>query len=915
MRDRGFVVRIAAVLLAGATGVAACSSSPSAIRGNAPVGGNDVVVKGGEDVTLLHELKHDVSHPLSAMATDASAALDAQQQEADGGAGDRDKAAPSRTFILPHPKGGATDPVVQKSFRPTRTGTSATATLAPTTGAGFDTVGNGMPGFAVNSAPPDTDAAVGPTQIVTVVNSGFAVQSKTGAILLGPVSTNTVFSGFGGACQTTNDGDAIVRYDRQADRWMISQFANVSSTSGPYYECVAVSTTPDATGTWNRYSFQYANFPDYPKIGVWPDAYYVTYNMFNPAGTAFLGTNVCALDRTSMLAGTAATQQCFTTSTAFGGLLPSDVDSATLPPVGQPNLIIGQGTTATTLAYWNFHVDFASAANSTFTGPSTLTVASYTPACNGATCIPQPGTNNKLDSLADRLMNRFAYRNFGDHQALVVSQSVVAGTSVGVRWYEIRLAGTTPSVFQQGTFAPDASYRWMPSAAFDKVGNIAIGYSLSNASAIRPSIAFSGRLASDPVGSLTQGETIAQTGAGSQTGTLTRWGDYSTMNIDPSDDCTFWFSTEYLKASGTFNWSTHINSFQFPGCAGPVAPDFTISASPTSGSVSPGLSTTTTIATVNSGPVQTVALSATGLPAGATASFSPSSITSGGSSALTISTTVATAPGTYPITVTGTGSVTHSTTYTLAVVAPDFTVAVSPTSGSVVRGNSASSTVSTTAVGTAQTVTLSASGLPAGVTASFSPGSVTAGGSSTLSLVTASTTTAGTYPITITGTAGSGSKTATYSLTVTTAPVGGISNGGFELGSLSGWTATGTEGVVTTPHTGTYSDRGGNTVPTNGDSKIAQTAVAPTGATRVSFWYNITCPDTVRYDWATATLRDNTTGVTTTVLAKTCTQGAGWKQINATVVAGHSYTLSLISHDDNYSTDPTLTLYDDVTFS
>jgi hypothetical protein len=918
MRATGSVLRTAAALLAAATLVAACSSQSSSTRGNAPVGGSGAVVKGGKDETLLHELKHDVSQPLRTMAKNASAGQDPDQKEADGGdggAGDPDKAAPSRTFILPHPKGGTADPVTQKSLKVARTGTAAVTPLAPTTGAGFDTVGTGMPGFTVNSAPPDTDAAVGPTQIVTVVNSGFAVQSKTGTVLLGPVNTNTVFSGFGGACQTTNDGDAIVRYDRQANRWMISQFANVSSATGPYFECVAVSTTADATGTWNRYSFQYANFPDYPKIGVWPDAYYVTYNMFNPAGTAFLGTNVCALDRTKMLAGAAATQQCFTTSTSFGGLLPSDVDSATLPPAGQPNLIIGQGTTATTLAYWNFHVDFTTPANSTFTGPSTLTVASYTPACNGGTCIPQPGTTNKLDSLADRLMNRFAYRNFGDHQALVVSQSVVAGTSVGVRWYEIRLSGTTPSIFQQGTFAPDASYRWMPSAAFDKAGNIAIGYSLSNASAIRPSIAFSGRVATDPLGTLSQGETVAQAGGGSQTGTLTRWGDYATMNIDPADDCTFWFSTEYLKANGTFNWSTHINSFQLPGCAGPVTPDFTIASSPTASTISPGATATATISTVNSGTAQTVALTATGVPAGATASFSPASITSGGSSTLTITTTTALAPGTYPITITGTGSVTHSTTYTLTVVAPNFTIAVAPTSGSVVRGSAATATVSTTAVGTAQTVALSASGLPTGVTAAFSPASVTAGGSSTLTLSTASTAVAGTYPITVTGTAPSGAKTATYSLTVTTAPVAGITNGGFELGSLSGWTPTGVEGVVSTAHTGVFADRGGNTVATNGDSKIVQTAVAPTGATKLTFWYNMTCPDTITFDWATATLRDNTTGVTTTVLAKTCTNGAGWKLVSATVVAGHSYTLSLISHDDNFASDPTFTLYDDVTFA
>ena len=811
--------RIAAFAIAAVTVVAACTAQDRAVPGAAPAGSSRIKVLGGKDVTLLKSLQHDVSPALRDI-------VPAQPEGGEGG--DRDKQGNNRTFILPHPKGDGIDRVTQtkpvKSAGPVQAAPNGVPVqAAPITGAGFDTVGRGFSTFAVNSAPPDTDAAVGLTQIVTVVNAGFAVQDKSGAILYGPAATNTVFTGFGGACETTNDGDAVVRYDRAADRWLMSQFANVRSSSGPYYECVAVSTTGDARGTWNRYSFQYANFPDYPKVGVWPDAYYITYNMFNPAGTTFLGTTVCAIDRASMLAGQAATQQCFATTNVYGGLLPADVDSATAPPVGQPNLVIGQGATSTTLAYWNFHVDFAAPANSTFTGPSTLAVSGYTPACSGGTCIAQPNTTNKLDSLADRMMNRFAYRNFGDHQALVVSQSVTAGSSVGVRWYEIRLSGPTsaptPSMFQQGTYAIDASYRWMPSAALDKVGNIGVGYSLSS-STVLPSIAFSGRLAGDALGALTQGETISQAGGGSQTGSLTRWGDYATMNIDPADDCTFWFSTEYLKSSGTFNWSTHINSFKLPGCASPVVDDFTISATPTAGSVVQGSPATTTVNTTTVGNPETVALSVSGLPSGAGASFNPVSISSGGSSTLTITTTAVTTPGTYPITITGTGSAAsapvHSTSYALAVTAP---------------------------------------------------------------------------------------------------VAGGVVNGGFETGSLSGWTPSGAlEGVVTSPapHGGTFSDRGGNTAPTNGDSKVVQTFTAPTGSTKVSFWYLVSCPDTVRYDWATATLKDNTTAKTTTVLAKTCTNGGGWKQITATLVAGHSYTLSLVSHDDNYATDPTFALFDDV---
>ena len=230
-----------------------------------------------------------------------------------------------------------------------------------------------------------------------------------------------------------------------------------SVTGGPpYYQCVAVSQTADALGAYNLYAFQYSDFNDYPKLGVWPDGYYVTYNMFR-GGTTFSGGMVCALDATAMRAGLAATQQCFNLGTSYGGLLPSDVDGVTIPPVGSPNFVLNFGTN--NLHLWNFHVDWVTPANSTITGPTTLPVTSFATACSGGSCVPQPSTSTKLDSLGDRLMYRLAYRNFVDHESLVVNHSVVAGSSGGVRWYELQNPNGTVTLAQQSTFAPDANFR------------------------------------------------------------------------------------------------------------------------------------------------------------------------------------------------------------------------------------------------------------------------------------------------------------------------------------------------------------------------------------------------------------------------------------------------------------------------
>ncbi len=484
----------------------------------------------------------------------------------------RDVPSKGRSAIL-HERPSRPLPVAASTGAPdTAVQTSAGTATATTSGLNFPGVGNGDYGFAPNAAPPDTTGAVGATQYVQWANESFAVFDKsTGAIAAGfPKAGNTLWAGFGGGCEANNDGDPIAQYDKAAGRWVLTQFSVTNPATYGYLQCVAVSTTSDATGTYNRYAFSYGStqFNDYPKLGVWPDGYYVTYNIFTN-GQTFAGSKVCSLDRAKMLTGAAATQICFQTSTAYGGLLPSDLDGSTAPPAGAPNYVLNFGSNSLNL--WKFHPDFATPTSSTFSGPTAIPVTAFTAACSGGgTCIPQAGTSQRLDSLADRLMYRLAYRHFADgHEALVVNHTVkVSGTKRsevdGIRWYELRNLSATPAVFQQGTYAPDATSRWMGSIAMDKVGNIAVGYSASSAS-INPAIRYTGRAPTDALGTL-QGENPIQIGGGSQLPNLSRWGDYSAMTVDPVNDCTFWYTSEYLKASGTFNWSTKIASFKFPSC-------------------------------------------------------------------------------------------------------------------------------------------------------------------------------------------------------------------------------------------------------------------------------------------------------------------------------------------------------------
>jgi len=471
------------------------------------------------------------------------------------GLGDVEAPEPKPLPLRSRGVGGPTqlDPLVQKEVRPN---------VSAIKGIDFD--GVGAQGFA----PSDVNLAIGPSHIVQTVNVRLAVFNKSGALLSGPTNFTTFFAPLGGNC-ALGASDPIVNYDRLADRWVIS---DIGISGGTFSQCVAVSKTNNPTGTYTLYAFSFGtNLNDYPKVGVWPttsnSAYLVTYNMFQN-GQFFNGANLCGFDRTKMLAGIAnAAQLCVKTPNTEGGYLPSDLDGPTPPTDGTPGLFLTwQNNNPGQLFLRKLTMNFT-AGTATLSAATTINVANTTLACgNGGTCVPQKGTAQLLDTLGDRLMYRMAYRKFVDHERVVVNHSVGNGAQVAVRWYELLDVSGAVTLNQQGTFAPDTTFRWMASAAMDKSNNIAVGYSASN-STINPAIRFTGRVPSDPAGTL-QAEASILEGTGSQTAGLSRWGDYTALQVDPIDDCTFWYTNQYEKVNGTFNWSSHIGSFIFTSCGG-----------------------------------------------------------------------------------------------------------------------------------------------------------------------------------------------------------------------------------------------------------------------------------------------------------------------------------------------------------
>ncbi len=444
--------------------------------------------------------------------------------------------------------------------------------------------------------PPDTNGTIGYDPVTAKkyymqwVNLSYAIWDVTNAptIVVSPTNGNALWAGFGGACETSNDGDPIVLYDQLANRWLASQFALPNYPSGPYYQCIAISQSGDPTGAWYRYSFiaSTTKMNDYPHFGIWPDAYYMTVNQFT-GGSSWGGAGVFAFDRTRMLAGLSASMVYFDlygVSQDFGGMLPANWDGLTPPPAGAPNYFfeVDDSTASPGLGpndamrIWKFHVDWTTPANSTFgvngTPNYTLTVTPFNmmpcTLSGSRSCVPQPGTAVGLDVIGDRLMHRAAYRNLDGEEVAVLNHTVDAGSGrAGVRWYEVRGLGSTPSIYQQGTYAPaDTEYRWMGSIAMDHVGNIALGFSAASGS-VYPSVRYTGRLAGDPLGVMAQGESTIIAGTGSQTHSANRWGDYSALTVDPVDDCTFWYTNEYIQTTGSAPWQTRIGSFKFDNCS------------------------------------------------------------------------------------------------------------------------------------------------------------------------------------------------------------------------------------------------------------------------------------------------------------------------------------------------------------
>lgn len=495
---------------------------------------------------VMKAVYFDVSPPLRDMVQKYDAVID--QSWKDGIVKNRQN---SFTNDTDQPIANYLDPVVQRNMG---------NMTVDTTIQNFDGVG------AQGSLPPDTDGDVGPSHYFQVVNVKYAIYNKNGVKLLGPTNNSVIFNGLP---NNSNDGDAIVLYDENADRWLFSQFSLPNYPNGPFYENVAISQTGDPTGSWYRYQFQFSFMPDYPKISVWGDGYYMTVRKFSAGSTTWIGPAVVAMERTKMIAGDPTAQMVmFNFPTSAEGTQAADCDSE-FPAAGTPCPCAY--LTSTQVKIYDFHVDWSNTANSTFVNNNTVPISMFS-SFTGSNVIPQKNTSQKLDAMSGkRIMFRMPYRKFSTYSTMLLNTTANVSGVAGIRWMELRNSSGAWTLYQEGTYAPgDGHHRWMGSIAMDSAGNIALGYSISS-STMFPSIRYTGRLANDPLGQMTIAERGIINGGGSQSDASGRWGDYSAMVADPSEVGKFWYTTEYYSAPSSASWKTRIASFSFSNAFSTVA--------------------------------------------------------------------------------------------------------------------------------------------------------------------------------------------------------------------------------------------------------------------------------------------------------------------------------------------------------
>jgi hypothetical protein len=453
----------------------------------------------------------------------------------------------------------------------------------PTPLVSFDGLSNydNIDAYGAVIIPPDMTGDVGPNHYVQAVNALVRIYNKVGTPLTPPFKMSQLFASLGTPCSARNDGEATVVYDQLADRWLLSQYCTLFP---PFRQMIAISKTGDPTGEYYLYEFVMPNIRlnDLAKFGVWPDGYYMSTEEY--LGADFAGTGMFAFDRQKMLVGDPAASYVYfnrpsATTSRLGDLLPSDLDGLRPPPPGSPNIFVGYSATeygdaGDALRLFDLHADFEHPENSTFTErpESPLPVAAFDPTSPaGRTDISQPAPGEKLDSNSDRLNYRVAYRNFGTDESLLITQTVRLSQepyTAGTRVYQLKRSGGAFSVDEQSTIGNETASRWIGSGAQDYQGNIAVSYSQVT-DLEPPSVMYTGKLAGDPSG-VFRDEGSLMRGTGVQKAFGWRWGDYSGMSVDPSDDCTFWMIGEYYSIESQkfsdFTWLTRIGAFKFPEC-------------------------------------------------------------------------------------------------------------------------------------------------------------------------------------------------------------------------------------------------------------------------------------------------------------------------------------------------------------